>query len=325
MKLDSSFAIQCGSRLHFGLWAWGPVHPRQFGGVGMMIDKPRLTLRFSPAEQFVAAGPLADRIATVAKSCAARWKLDTLPACRIELTEQPPQHAGFGVGTQLGLAVARGIAECCVVIGEKSPDELSLAAGRGLRSAVGTHGFVLGGLLVDAGKSPSDEVGTLAKRVEVPSEWRVLLITPQNSPGMAGEAERAAFAKLPPVPLGTTKQLQQIAFDQLAPAVENGDFDRFAAAIYEYGHLAGLCFAAVQGGAYSTRETAALVTQLRELGATGVGQSSWGPTVFAFAPNKVEAIRLRDALLAKSTGDELSVLIAGPMNEGAKLVGEAVG
>jgi beta-ribofuranosylaminobenzene 5'-phosphate synthase len=324
MKLESSFSITCGSRLHFGLWAWGPDHPRQFGGVGMMINQPRLTVRFALAEKFEAAGPLADRVATIAKSCATRWRLDTLPACRIEVIDQPPQHAGFGVGTQLGLAVARGIAECCG-LGEKSPDELSLAAGRGLRSAVGTHGFALGGLLVDAGKSPSDEVGTLAKRVAVPSEWRVLLITPNTNPGMAGEAERAAFAKLPPVPIATTKHLEQIAFDRIVPACENSDFDRFATAIYEYGHLAGLCFAAVQGGAYSTPQTAELVSQLRELGAAGVGQSSWGPTVFAFAPNETEAIRLRDALLAHSIGEELSVLIAQPMNEGARVLREAVG
>lgn len=324
MKLESSFSIECGSRLHFGLWAWGAEHARQFGGVGMMIDEPRLTLLFSPADQFDATGPLADRIASVAKSCAARWKLKGLPTCHVELTQQPPQHAGFGVGTQLGLAVARGIAECCG-LGEKSAEELSLAARRGLRSAVGTHGFELGGLLVDAGKASTDEVGTLAKRVAVPSEWRVLLITPPGTPGMAGDAERAAFAKLPSVPLATTKHLEQLAFDELVPACEAHDFDRFAEALYEYGHVAGLCFAVVQGGAYSTRQTAELVARLRQLGALGVGQSSWGPTVFAFAPNEAEAIRRRDELLANREHHELSVLITRALNHGANLVREAVG
>lgn len=319
MKQESPFAVECGSRLHFGLWAWGPEHPRQFGGLGMMIDRPRLELRFSLAEQFEAVGPLAERIGAVAERCRAQWQLEALPACRIELAQQPPQHAGFGVGTQLGLAVALGIAECCGIEVE-TPEELARAAGRGLRSAVGTHGFALGGLLVDVGKSAGDEVGKLAERVEVPSDWRVLLATPQGTSGRAGDAERTAFANLPPVPLTTTQRLQQIAYDQLVPACHQGDFDGFVSSLYEYGHLAGLCFAAVQGGPYSSRQAAQLVDSLRRLGAQGVGQSSWGPTVFAFARDELAATQIRDELLTSSNNEGMSITIARPLNQGVRLI-----
>ena len=32
------------SRLHFGLLGWGPQAPRQFGGVGLMVERPGLEI-----------------------------------------------------------------------------------------------------------------------------------------------------------------------------------------------------------------------------------------------------------------------------------------
>ena len=45
------------SRLHFGLLAWGPNAPRQFGGVGLMVDHPGLTITTEPATRWTADGP----------------------------------------------------------------------------------------------------------------------------------------------------------------------------------------------------------------------------------------------------------------------------
>ena len=50
------------SRLHFGLLGWGPQAPRQFGGVGLMIEKPGLELVAEPASEWRFEGPLADRV-----------------------------------------------------------------------------------------------------------------------------------------------------------------------------------------------------------------------------------------------------------------------
>ena len=51
--------------------------------------------------------------------------------------------------------------------------------------------------------------------------------------------------------------------------------------MYELNARAGDAFAAAQGGRYAAPAVTALVARLRGLGVKGVGQSSWGPTVFA--------------------------------------------
>ena len=101
----------------------------------------------------------------------------------------------------------------------------------------------------------------------------------------------------------------------MTPAVELGDFDEFAAAVFEFNRTAGEPFAADQGGPYAGPVVTEAVDLLRSLGAVGVGQSSWGPTVFAFAPDPLEADslarRARDAM-----PDESAVDVAEPDNLG---------
>jgi hypothetical protein len=59
----------------------------------------------------------------------------------------------------------------------------------------------------------------------------------------------------------------------------------------ENGGWAGRCFASAQGGVFSSPLTKRLVVFVRELGLTGVGQSSWGPMVF-ICRSESAAIRL---------------------------------
>ena len=197
MPHSRSIEVSASARLHFGLWAWGAGHERQFGGVGMMVREPRLRVLFRDATDFSATGLATQRVQTIVQRCAQFWSMPTLPACSIEVDQLPPQHAGFGVGTQLALAVAKGLATWSGHA-NLSEQQLAVATGRGLRSAVGTYGFATGGLIVDRGKGPDDAIGELHCHAEVPEAWRVLLLTPKAGRGKAGEAERSAFAQLPP-------------------------------------------------------------------------------------------------------------------------------
>ena len=58
--------INTPSRLHFGLLGWGPQVPRQFGGVGLMLERPGLEIVAETAPTWEADGPLADRALDVA-------------------------------------------------------------------------------------------------------------------------------------------------------------------------------------------------------------------------------------------------------------------
>jgi beta-ribofuranosylaminobenzene 5'-phosphate synthase len=310
------------SRLHFGLLSFGQPAGRQFGGAGAMIDAPALRLRISPgSERFAVAGPLAPRIRDVAERFARYHELTALPACHVEVIEAPPQHVGLGSGTQLAMAVAAGLATWRSGDWQASPDnllELVAVAGRAARSGVGTYGFVLGGLIMESGKLASETLAPLEQRVDLAAEWRFVLVLPRHTPGLSGDEERQAFDQLPPVPPETTDRLRRELNDNLFPAARAKDFARFGESLYRYGHAAGECFAARQGGPFASPRLAALVETIRTLGIPGVGQSSWGPTIFAAvdSPSAAEDLieKLRPHLNPQDT-----TIIARPNNTGAKI------
>lgn len=310
--------ITAPSRLHFGLFALGGSAGRQYGGVGAMIDQPTLQLSMEPAQGWSCAGPLAER----ASEFAERWRqfnqLPQLPACSTLIQAAPASHVGLGVGTQLGLAIAAGLNAFCG-LPAAPPLELALSVGRGLRSAVGTYGFVMGGLIVEQGKLPSEPISTLDCRLDLPDEWRFVLVRPLDGQGLSGEAEAAAMNALPDVPEEVTQRLIGEAREELIPAAATADFAAFARSLYRYGHLAGSCFAARQGGPYNGPVLADLIERLQRLGAQGVGQSSWGPTIFAAQPSQAEAEALSQRLREEPNLPPLEILIAAPCNQGARV------
>src|SRR5262245_60350247 len=136
-------------RLHFGLFSFGN-EGRQFGGVGAMAGLAGPHVRISAAKRFVATGLLKERASAFARHWAECQGLNEVPACHVDTASAPPEHSGLGVGTQLALAIAAGL-YTFFDRPSPSPAELALSVGRGLRSAVGTYGFAMGGLVVEQG------------------------------------------------------------------------------------------------------------------------------------------------------------------------------
>lgn len=309
--------VSAPSRLHFGMFSFGHAEVRQFGGVGVMIDAPRLELEISSADRLETAGASHQRVREFAERAArgAAWIRAEIP-CRIEVKNAPPAHVGLGSGTQLGLAVAMGL-NAYFRGPWRTAEDFARAVGRGRRSAVGLHGAMAGGLLIEAGKYREDEISPLVSRIELPDQWRFVLFWPAAEHGLSGEAELQAFQKLPATPVATTEALCREALVELAPAAVQGDFERFSESLYRYGRIAGDCFAAAQGGPYASARIAGLVAELRGAGVRGVGQSSWGPLVFALAPNDVEARSIAARFAnAKSAGADLHSLVAACANRG---------
>jgi predicted sugar kinase len=170
-------------------------------------------------------------------------------------------------------------------------------------------------MIVEAGRGPGEGLSPLVARIELPPTWRFLLVRPNDATGLSGSAEERAFAELPPVPALVTARLCQELLLGLMPAARAGDFAAFSASLRRYGHEAGMCFAARQAGAFASAKVAALAARIRNLGVEGVGQSSWGPTLYAVLPNEADARRLAAEL---SAGDEsLDLTIAQPAASGA--------
>ena len=279
-----------------------------------MVEPPSVEVTILPADRFSVRGDHAERIQKFVEVAAANWQLPSLPNCEIN-AQAPADHTGLGVGTQLGLAIAAGLRRF-LQLPELPIELLAKSVGRGQRSAIGTYGFQLGGLIVDADKCQGDQLGALARRVEIPAAWRFVLIRSADAQGLAGDREIDAFAKLPPVPESVTRELWRITNEQMVPAVEAGDCGAFGEAVYQFGRLAGECFSIVQSGAFASPRIAELVAVIRGFGVAGAGQSSWGPTVFAVVADGAEAERVVSWLRGRDLSGA-DITIARANNSGA--------
>jgi predicted sugar kinase len=173
-------------------------------------------------------------------------------------------------------------------------------------------------LLIEPGKLDCEPVAPLEHRIELPAGWRFALVIPARERGLSGDAERAAFGDLPAVSAETTAALVAELAEEIIPAATEGQFERFSESLYRYGHAAGMCFAARQGGPFASPRVANLVETIRSLGVHGVGQSSWGPTVFAVLPSEAAADDLL-MRLGPHLVDEDQTLVTAVCRSGARI------
>lgn len=287
-------------RLHFGLLNVGAagVGLRQYGGAGLMIDEPGVTVRVAASSVWAGEGPAAERALGFAKQFVGQLPDGLQRPVRVTVERCPPEHVGLGVGTQLGLAVARAAA-AEFGMEDLGVESLARMTGRGGRSGIGLHGFDRGGLIIDGGHERTGTVAPMLARYEVPQEWRILLARPADpGPGWSGNRERAAFARPrpPQVTVPLTDRMARLLLLGVLPALLERDCDTFGEALHEYNRLAGRMFAEDQGGDYASSEVKAIVEAARGLGVSGAGQSSWGPTTFAVCEDGSRAAWLEGEL-----------------------------
>jgi predicted sugar kinase len=88
--------------------------------------------------------------------------------------------------------------------------------------------------------------------------------------------------------------------------------------VTEIQEIVGAHFASKQGGnSWTSPAVGELASRMRDLGATGIGQSSWGPTGFAFVDSQKAAERLYHSLGEDAKRVGLEILIAHGRNTGA--------
>src|SRR5438093_1335088 len=190
MSDRGSVFVEAPSRLHFGVLDLRGRLGRCFGGLGAAIPCPSLLIEARPAVGVTAEGPDADRALEFAARFLSYHGLSR--GVHLVLHRTIPSHAGLGSGTQLGLAVARGVAELYGL--PSDPVELAQATGRGKRSAIGTWTFALGGFIVEGGRRPgSEKIAPLLARFPIPESWRCIVAVPAGGRGLSGDAEARAF------------------------------------------------------------------------------------------------------------------------------------
>lgn len=308
------------SRLHFGLLAFDPAEPRQFGGVGLMVRQPMTRIRLSHADDVTAEGRMADR-ATDFASRFLEWAAERDPSLsesgvHIKIASVPRPHTGLGSGTQLGIAVATGLAKL-FELGDLSITDRAAAVSRGKRSAIGAHGFIQGGLIVEGGKREPHELSPMISRSHFPDDWRVVLIRPHLFDGLSGEREQIAFDTKLNIPQAVTAELCRIVLLGMIPSLIEQDINTFGDALYDLQSKVGDCFAGAQGGRWADPQLGQIVQFVRDQGVRGVGQSSWGPTLYAVCEDDERAEDLASKLQATFELDPDEVRITEADNHGA--------
>jgi beta-RFAP synthase len=306
--------VEASARLHFGLFDLRGSLGRQFGGIGAAAPAPDLLVSARRAETLTITGTDTARAAEYAERFLANAVRPDGDAAGVHLHVHRtlPPHAGLGSGTQLALSVARALADVYGI--PMDAPALARAVGRARRSAIGTWTFAGGGLVVEGGRRAAggECVAPLLARLPFPATWRCVVAVPEATTGMAGGAEEAAFAQLTPPSERDAERIAHLVLMGLLPALAENDLPTFGRTLTAIQAINGRWFAPVQGGTFAPGPSEELVRRMSEWGAAGVGQSSWGPTVYGIVDREESATRLADhvrTLLATSG-------VAGAVYEG---------
>lgn len=314
-KIDATVTVCCTARLHLGFFDLEGGTGRRFGSIGLSLDQPATRLVARHADETRVSGPEQDRVAGYLASMRAHLGLSGHYA--IDIEQAMPSHAGLGSGTQLALAVAAALRRLADLADDLRGDAQILE--RGARSGIGIGLFSRGGLVVDGGRGGRAEPPPLLARLPVPEAWRVLLVLDRDRAGLAGPQERSAFDALAPMDPAVSGAICRLVLMQALPALAEQDLAGFGSAITAIQNHAGDYFAPSQGGRFTSPLVGDAMRVLAEAGATGIGQSSWGPTGFAFAANDSEADRLALNLQQRGLTKRLDLLVCRVLNHGASV------
>jgi len=316
--------VTTAARLHFGFQNLSLAHERLYGGVGLALDEPRLTVEATRAETVqcddAATEPYVRRVVDA---------LD-VPGAAVSVEERFPRHVGLGSGTQLSLATLIAVVRAY----DRTADARTYAPqlGRGGRSGIGVAAFESGGFVVDGGhpterftaEPPAEgdwDVPPVLAHHDVPSHWRFVVVVPDTDPGQSGSAEdqsmRQAVERADP---GIADEISTLLTRRLLPAIATRDHSDFGQAAARLGRLNGAWYADEQGGVYRP-PAGSLVESLSSAQViSGAGQSSWGPTVWALTTAEhVPAAREAGVLALDEAGVEGTVHVVAPRNPGASL------
>ncbi|WP_049969887.1 beta-ribofuranosylaminobenzene 5'-phosphate synthase family protein [Haladaptatus cibarius] len=319
--------VTVGARLHFGFQNLSLAYERLYGGLGVALESPTVSVEALPADEI--------RCEDFREREYARCATDILgvPGIDLQVRETLPGHVGLGSGTQLALTVLAATArayDCRPEIRDNAP-----ALDRGGRSGVGVSTFERGGFVVDAGH-PTERFTTdrpsrgewsvppVVAQHTIPEAWRFVVVLPEAEPGRSGDNEdesmRTVVERADPA---IADDISAVLLRQVLPAIAGDDPETFGGGVAEIGRLNGAWYADEQGGVYRP-PVGELVTEMEKSPAIfGAGQSSWGPAVYGVTTKKdadsaVEAAEM--ALDSASVGGD--VLVARPRNTGASVNGK---
>ncbi len=271
-----------------------------FGSLGLALETPRCVLEARLVEDGErGAAPDGDLSLMIEET---RERLGLKQQVAARWMEAIPRHQGFGSGTQHRLAAAFAVSRLAGL--SLSAAELGRLVRRGRRSGVGLAVFEHGGFVVDAGrlvgagtqKATGVDLPPMIFRHAVPEDWLFLIVVPPEGGGMSGAREEEIFRALPPMGEAVAGRISRLTLMKVMPSLLTDDIQEFGRGIEEIQCLVGEYFAPYQGGVWATAMGKEVAARAHDCGAYAVGQSSWGPAVYALVRGEEAAMRLIDEL-----------------------------
>lgn len=293
------------------------------GGVGFAVHNPETKFKFQENQIFKVVDERKDglalneidRLLNMLENVRTQYSFKNSFSLRI--SGKSRTHFGFGIGTTVRLACL----EALFLINQVSysPEILQTLSGRGGTSGIGIHTYFCGGFVFDLGhkvtglrhqpsssKEGKHSLPLLSQQIEMPA-WNFGICIPNNIASKEEGQERIFFEKTCPISSGEVYETLYHTVYGLYGAVLEDDQETFCKALV-----------AIQDCAWKSAErqlygSKLLVFEkaLYESGASAVGMSSLGPSLFFFSQDVEQVLEeMRDRRL------QCDLLLTHPVNRG---------
>jgi len=316
-NLATRITVIAPARLHMGFIDLSGSLGRNFGSIGVALNEINTKLSISYADSLVLTGVTSER----AKSCLVRLckDLNVSDKLHLELDSCIPEHVGLGSGTQMSLAI--GMALNAFYRLGLSVREIAALTERGARSGIGIAVFEQGGLVVDGGRGEQTITPPVISHMNIPDDWRFILVLDKRGQGLHGSDEIQAFKELPPFPAQEAARLCYLLMMQGLPALAENNIKLFGDVITQIQCSVGEHFSRAQGGVFTSHEVEEVIKYLQGQGAVAIGQTSWGPTGFCAVQGNDSANSLKKQVEQKfSDYDNLDVMVVSARNSGGEVI-----
>jgi beta-ribofuranosylaminobenzene 5'-phosphate synthase len=322
MLSDMKVEISAPARLHLG-----DLDPFALGRFGyapiLAIDEPRTIVEAEAANSLVLHGEEAEAAGTYGHRILEAFKLK---GAEITIKKTSPRHSGFGSTTQLCLAIGVAVTRVYGL----NPTLFELVRALKYTSTGGIYTFQKGGFVVSGGfrVKPDEKIflrdeplmPPLIFRSDFPDSWKFVIVRPKEAPKSPdAEVEEQAFKELQrhKAPSDLTHRAYFLLASKLLPALIEKDAVAFGAALTEIQVVVGRTYLPVQGSIFNPASQW-LIPIIEESGAIGIGQSSWGPTLYGFTDSVQAAERIRKNIDEEAKGKAF-VSTVGADNNGARI------
>jgi len=280
-------SVKAGYRIHMGFYRFLD-EPFIYGSLGAAIEIPQFTLTVKECDK-LSIEASSDYAKELIKHVSDY--LGVRDVC-VSLSGYVKHHVGLGSTTRIVMAALVGITTLKRM--DINVIDLAFKLGRGKVSSVGIYSFMYGNLVVDTGFKVSNSSREYPKPlviIPIPRDWYVVIALPEDRIGLREDEEDKILSNV------------EVFHDQsdlykhvvtLMTAAMHKDFKLFSKSLRNIQLLTGKYFSKYQGDIFCCDVSYDIVKIMEENGIKGVGQSSWGPTVYGFTNSYLKAVEVRN-------------------------------